>query len=143
MRRTYVWDSHANALVEVFKKKPEPNSANLLTDIEPFMNPDGAFIKSRSHWRQHLKATDCVEMGHSDMKASQDAWTRKKQSHQNKLRNSEQFVKEHTGPGEIRESRRSNLGVEMANKLYNRPTPGRKEMIQLTMETMKGMRQRD
>ena len=142
MRRTYVWDSDAKEMVEVLKQQAEHNSANLLTDLEPFTNPDGAFIKSRSHWRQHLKATDCVEMGHSDIKSSQDDWARKKQLHENKMRNSAQFVKEHTGPGEVREAKRSSLGVEMANKLYNRPTPGRKEMIQLTMETMKGIRQR-
>ena len=34
----------------------------------------------------------------------------------------------------------SNLNVEMANRLHNRPMPERKEMIKLTLDQMKRMR---
>ena len=40
----------------------------ILPDIEEFKDPSGVVISSRSKFRDHLRATDSIEMGHSDIK---------------------------------------------------------------------------
>ena len=40
-------------------------------------------------------------------------------------------------PTEIKEFKRTNLNVEMANRLHGRPPPGRIEMLKMTIEQMK------
>ena len=111
-------------------------------DFEPFQSPDQAVITSRTQWREHLKATDSVEFGHSDMKAQQESWNKRQEQHRERVDRAKQYVKEYDRPQEVREYKRSNLNVEMANKLHGRPTPNRVEMIKLTMETAKEMQKR-
>jgi len=50
-------------------------------------------------------------------------------------------VQEFDRPGApIAPTQRSNLNVEMANRLHNRPPPERKEMIKMTLDQMKRMK---
>ena len=98
-------------------------------------------IEGRAQWREHLKRTDSIEMGHSDVKYAQQEWNKKKAAHNERLRGQVAMVQEFYRPGApIAPMKMSNLNVEMANRLHNRPMPERKEMIKLTLDQMKRMR---
>ena len=113
----------------------------VMNDIEPFRSPDGVMITGRKQWREHLKATDSIEMGHSDVKYAQQEWNRKKEIQRERLKGQVATVQEFDRPGSpIAPMRMSNLNVEMANRLHNRPMPERKEMIKMTLEQMKRMK---
>ena len=43
------------------------SAPSVMADIEPFMSTSGEYITSRAQWREHLKETDCVELGRSDL----------------------------------------------------------------------------
>lgn len=123
---------------------PESDAPMVIPDIEPFRSPDGAFISGRRAWRDHLKATDSVEMGHSDMKASQADWNKRKQAFQSRLSNDAVRKADEYLPraAPIDSRTMTRLSVEMANRLHGRPTPPRKEMIKLTLDVAKRMGRR-
>jgi hypothetical protein len=113
----------------------------VMGDIAPFMSPDGVMITGRSQWRQHLKDTDSIEMGHSDINYAQAEWNKKKAAHAERLKGQVALIQEFDRPGApIAPQRMSQLNVEMANRLHNRPMPERKEMLKMTLEQMKRMR---
>lgn len=141
MKRTYRWDEKQGKMIEVTPQR-SVDVHYVQPDLEPFQSPDQAVITSRTQWREHLKATDSVEFGHSDMKAQQESWNKRQEQHRERVDRAKQYVKEYDRPQEVREYKRSNLNVEMANKLHGRPTPNRVEMIKLTMETAKEMQKR-
>lgn len=141
MKRTYRWDEKQGKMIEVTPQR-SVDVHYVQPDFEPFQSPDQAVITSRTQWREHLKATDSVEFGHSDMKAQQESWNKRQEQHRERVDRAKQYVKEYDRPQEVREYKRSNLNVEMANKLHGRPTPNRVEMIKLTMETAKEMQKR-
>ncbi len=141
MKRTYRWDEKQGKMIEVTPQR-SVDVHYVQPDFEPFQSPDQAVITSRTQWREHLKATDSVEFGHSDMKAQQESWNKRQEQHRERVDRAKQYVKEYDRPQEVREYKRSNLNVEMANKLHGRPTPNRIEMIKLTMETAKEMQKR-
>jgi len=141
MTRTYRWDDKQKMMIEVTPQRTA-DVHYVQPDFEPFQSPDQAVITSRTQWREHLKATDSVEFGHSDMKAQQESWNKRQEQHRERVDRAKQYVKEYDRPQEVRECKRSNLNVEMANKLHGRPTPNRVEMIKLTMETAKEMQKR-
>lgn len=141
MTRTYRWDDKQKMMIEVTPQRTA-DVHYVQPDFEPFQSPDQAVITSRTQWREHLKATDSVEFGHSDMKAQQELWNKRQEQHRERVDRAKQYVKEYDRPQEVREYKRSNLNVEMANKLHGRPTPNRVEMIKLTMETAKEMQKR-
>jgi len=110
-------------------------------DFEPFRSPDGQMIMGKAQWREHLKRTDTIEMGHSDVKYAQAQWNKKKEQHRERLKGQVAMVQEFDRPGAlIAPHRMSGLNVEMANRLHNRPMPERKEMIKMTLEQMKRMK---
>ena len=112
----------------------------IMPDIAPFRSSDGAYISGRSAWREHLKATGTVELGHSDVAAQRNEWNRKRQTFQSRLEMSKEAVREASPPtGEVRPIKRTNLNVEIANRLHNRPAPDRKELIKLTLDLAKRM----
>ena len=123
-------------------QEPAPEVHHIIPDIEPFKSPDGAFIAGRAAWREHLKRTDSIEMGHSDMKAAQQDWAKRKDAHRARLAKAGNTVKEYTQQGEARPVQRTGLAVEMANRMHGRPQPGRKEMIKLTLDIAKRMNNR-
>jgi hypothetical protein len=121
---------------------PAPDSAahHVMGDIEPFQSPDGVYITGRRQWREHLKATDSIEMGHADMKASQEAWAKRKQAHQERLKGAAEHVREHDRPIDTSAPfKRTGLNVEVLNRLHGKPEPARKELIKLTMDIAKRM----
>ena len=140
MRQTWVFPSDGSEPYE--KHLGSPNERySVMGDITPFMSPDGVMIEGRAQWREHLKKTDSIEMGHSDVKYAQEQWNKKKQAQNDRLRGQLQTVQEFDRPSApIAPKRMSNLNVEMANRLHNRPMPERKEMIKLTLDQMKRMR---
>lgn len=144
MRKRWVYGTGGELLAEyhgsecVFFAGDEVNrSTEIMADMPEFQSIDGAVISGRAAWREHLKKTDCIEMGHSDMKASQESWAKRKAAHNDRLRGQLAVSQEFNQPTEIKEFKRSNLNVEMANKLHNRPPPGRIEMLKMTIEQMK------
>ena len=140
MRETWVFPSDGS---EPYEKHLGPVNERYMVmgDIAPFMSPDGVMIEGRAQWREHLKKTDSIEMGHSDVKYAQEQWNKKKQAQNDRLRGQLQTVQEFDRPGApIAPMKMSNLNVEMANRLHNRPMPERKEMIKLTLDQMKRMR---
>jgi hypothetical protein len=117
----------------------------VMPDITPFKSPDGAYITGRRAWREHLKVTNSIEMSHSDVKAAQAQWAKRKEAHKDRLKGSEQCIadaEKYAPKGEVRPYQMSRLNVEMANRLHGRPTPERKEMIKLTLDTAKRMSRR-
>jgi len=140
VRQTWVFPSDGS---EPYEKHLGPLNErySVMGDITPFMSPDGVMIEGRAQWREHLKKTDSIEMGHSDVKYAQEQWNKKKQAQNDRLRGQLQTVQEFDRPSApIAPTRMSNLNVEMANRLHNRPMPERKEMIKLTLDQMKRMR---
>ena len=112
----------------------------VMPDIAPFRSPDGAYISGRAAWREHLKATGCIEMGHSDVAAAQKTWGKRREAFQDRLKGSGDAVREASAPaGEIRPIQRTALNVEIANRLFNRPAPERKELIKLSLDVAKRM----
>ena len=140
MRQTWVFPSDGSEPYE--KHLGPPNERySVMGDIAPFMSPDGVMIEGRAQWREHLKKTDSIEMGHSDVKYAQEQWNKKKQAQNDRLNGQLQTVQEFDRPSApIAPTKMSNLNVEMANRLHNRPMPERKEMIKLTLDQMKRMR---
>lgn len=141
MKRTYRWDEKLGQMIEVTPQRTV-ESHYVQPDFEPFQSPDQAIITSRTQWREHLKSTDSVEFGHSDMKAQQQNWNKRQAAHAERVDRAKQYVKEYDRPQEVRDYRPSNLNVEVANKLHGRPTPNRVEMIKLTLETAREMNRR-
>tara|TARA_R110000868_G_scaffold176513_4_gene414244 strand:- start:373 stop:801 length:429 start_codon:yes stop_codon:yes gene_type:complete len=134
-----VWVYKGDEVYEL-GSQPQPSTHHVMGDIEPFRSPDGAVIMGRRQWREHLKATDSIEMNHADVKSAQENWNKRKQAHAEKLQGSEKTISALTHPiTEVRESRRSDLNVEMANRLHGRPPPDRKTLIKLTLEQAKRM----
>jgi len=112
----------------------------VMGDIDPFQSPDGAYITGRRQWRDHLKATDSIELSHADMKASQENWHRRKSDFRKKLESSANTVREAAEiPVSTRPYDRSRLSTEMLNRLHGKPEPMRKELIKLTLDIAKRM----
>ena len=116
------------------------NSTEIMPDLPEFQSVDGVVISGRAAWREHLKKTDCVEMGHSDMKAAQESWEKRKEAHNARLKGQLAISQKFNQPSETREFKRSNLNVEMANRLHGRPPPERIEMLKMTLDQMKRKR---
>ena len=127
-------------LVEVGKDYvPEPRSSHhVIPDIQPFKSNDGTVIKSRSHWRSHLKATGSIEMGHSDVKYAQAEHAKKKAAQQERLAKAAQYVKT-SSDLPVMEGRvdRPRIAISVANRLHNRPMPDRKTLIRIALEESK------
>lgn len=120
-------------------------SAFVMPDIAPFKSPDGAYITGRRAWREHLKNTDSIEMGHAEVKAAQSEWQKKKAAHRERLKGSEKCIadaEKYMPKGEVKPYQPSRLNVEMANRLHGRPMPERKEMLKLTLDVAKRMAKR-
>lgn len=131
------WIYVAGEAVSLDDYVPAPSAEyHVLPDIESFRCPDGAYITGRKQWREHLKRTDTIEMGHSDVKVAQAQWGKRREAFQKRIR--AVGAAEAPAPsGDIKPIQRSGLNVELANRLHGRPTPERKELIKLTLDLAK------
>lgn len=141
--RRYVWDDAAKAMVEIL---PENRGAvhEVMPDLEAFKSADGAEIGSRAQWREHLKRTDTVELGHSDIGAMKSNWDKRKQANAERVARGAKFVQNRSGE-EINHDRPrevSRLTRELANRLDGRPTPERKMLIKLSLDVARSLRGR-
>lgn len=114
---------------------------HVIPDLQEFRNTDGTMIGGRSQWREHLKRTGSVEMGHSDMKAAQANWDNRKDKFQSRLKR-DTGVHEAQAPSEITEHQYSRINAEVRNRLDGRPEPDRKTLIKLTLETARDLARR-
>ena len=140
MRRTYAWRN--GQLVEL---TPQEIAAlpQVMDDVPDFRSPDGARIRGRAQWREHLKRTGTVEMGHSDLKIAQENWQKKRAAFAEKTSQISHDVRPVEPPdGEIRERRSTEVDKALANRLYNRPMPGRKLLVKLALETAREIAKR-
>ena len=100
MKRTWVYPVDGS---EPYEATPGAYRGETITtvmgDIEPFRSPDGVMITGRKQWREHLKATDSIEMGHSDVKYAQQEWNRKKEIQRERLKGQVATVQEFDRPG--------------------------------------------
>ncbi len=135
MRRRFI--QLDGELVEVGSDyAPTPRDGHyVIPDINPFVSNDGTPIKGRAHWRDHLKATGGVELGHSDVKAMQSQHAKKKSAHQERLNKAHQFVRANSDV-RVTEAKvdRSRIAVDVANRLHGRPMPERKTLIRIALE---------
>jgi hypothetical protein len=140
MKRTYAW--REGKLVELTPAEID-RIPNVQDDVPEFRSPDGVRISGRAQWKEHLKRTGTVEMGHSDMKSRQAQWEKRRSAFQAKVQSGGEHVKEVVPPTDsIERSTPTQISVEMANRLYNRPMPDRKTMIKLTLETAREIAKR-
>ncbi len=129
MKRTFAYRD--GKMVELTPSQVEA-VPQIMDDVKEFRSPDGAYIGGRAQWREHLKRTDSVEMGHSDIKAAQVNWQKKRAAFQLKVNTP--AGKPVEMPQEIRETERSRVTSEVMNRLDGRPAPDRKTLIKMAME---------
>lgn len=110
-------------------------------DLEEFRSTDGAWISGKRQWREHLKMTNAVELGHADLAAAKEKWESRKSSHAARIKGG-QVVDPGPLPEHIPESPRSRVNAEVANRLYNRPAPDRKTLLKITLETARDLARR-
>lgn len=131
MTRHYVWNTEKNKFVE--RVRTASKAPMVQADLADFVSPDGSTISGRARWREHLKRTEAVEMGHSDIKAMEDQWQRRKSEFGERLRGP--GVREAAPPEEaIGPAERSRVSAEIANRLHNRPAPDRTVLIKMALE---------
>lgn len=131
MIRKYVWDG--KAFVE--KQRSVERHHYVMGDIAEY--------GGRAKFREHLKRTGTMEMGHSDLRAAQEKWNSRKADHQAKVKLAQKYnVKPTEMPQEPPRQESSMLAREMANRLHGRPEPDRKTLIKLTLETARMLRGR-
>lgn len=116
------------------------DAAYVLPDMQPFRSNDGAFINGRRQWREHLRANELVELGHSDIKAGQEAWSKRKAIHRERVERASKLARTEHVESEFSVKQRSRVGVEVANRLHGRPTPTRRELIRLTLDVARKVR---
>lgn len=133
MKRTFVY--RHGQFVELTPSQSEA-LPQVMPDVKEFQSPDGTRIKGRRQWREHLKRTGSVEMGHADIRSAQEQWLKRKEAFHLKVANTE-GVKEVEAPDEIRPMERSRVQAEVLNRLDKRPAPDRKTLIKLGLEMVR------
>lgn len=134
MRRRFV--QVQGELVEVDSAYRPIERHEVMPDFQPFIANDGTVIKGRRQWREHLRNTDGVEMGHGDIKRQTDNWNRRQAAHREKLARHENVVKDATPvvAQNFDPTPRSRLSAEVANRLHGKPPPTRREVLNLAIE---------
>lgn len=140
MKQTFAWRD--GQLVEITPENLETRAPSVMADIQGFRSPDGKWIEGRTEWREHLNVTGTIEMGHSDIQAQSEKWNQKKAKHQERLNRNTGDVRPAEMRSDDRPVDRSRVTTEMLNRLDGRPTPDRKTLIKLTLETARDLRRR-
>lgn len=144
MRATHRYIVLPEGLMEVPTRSAGSDHHYVQPDFTPFKSPDGQYITGRTHWRDHLKQTGSIEMGHTDIQGQREEWKSRRGKFQEKVALGEKIAPEHHGPLSSPDQQRilPALYREMAQKLDGRPMPDRKTMIQLTIETGRELNRR-
>ncbi len=134
MRRTYAWRD--GKLVELTTAQVD-ELPYVQDDIKEFRNTDGTQIRGKAQWREHLKQTGTIELGHSDIAIAQEKWGKKRAAFQDRIAKAKGLVMAVDAPsGEIRErGDRTRVNAEVMNRLDGRPAPERRELIKIALET--------
>lgn len=140
MKRT--WIVTKNGLVP--KERKDPSAHEVMPDLEPFRSPDGAHFSSRTQWREHLRQTDTIELGHSDIAYQREQWGSRKAKFAEKVALGQKYAPESHGPLPSPDAARqfTALSRELAHKLDGRPMPDRTTMIKLSLDTQKELQRR-
>ncbi len=132
MRRSYAWRN--GQLVEITPDELEA-LPQIMPDVKEFKSSDGAMIGGRAQWREHLKRTGTREAGQNEIRNLEEKWNKRRAEFQQKVGSQPEHVRETEAPVvEARQTEPTRLDSEMKNRLYNRPTPDRKTLIQLTIQ---------
>ncbi len=136
----YIWDGTEF----VPKERIDHGLHHVQGDIEEFRSTDGALISGRRQWREHLKATGNIEMGQEDVKRQYERWQSKRSTFQDRIRQPERSGVSQSNTDVVRapDLQASQIQKEVANRLDGRPTPDRKMLIKLTLETARMLRGR-
>lgn len=139
MKTTYIW----NGKKFVEKKREVKKDVHFVQpDLTEFRNNDGAHIGGRRQYREHLKATNTVELGKSDMVSMRENWSKRKEKFQERLSNPRGKSQDIQPQGETRVLDGGRIQREVANRLHNRPAPDRKTLIQITLQTARDLQRR-
>jgi hypothetical protein len=120
----------------VEREQVTTRSFEVMPDFQPFVSNDGKVIEGRRQWREHLKQTGGLEMGHGDIKKQTEAWKNRQAAHQAKLAKAQSTVADATAnvSHNFDPAPRSRLSAEVANRLHGKTPPTRRELINLAVE---------
>jgi hypothetical protein len=121
-------------LVEVDNAYQPIERHQVMPDFQPFIANDGTLIKGRRQWREHLKQTGGLEMGHADIQAGTQAFQRRKAQFHQKVREGEKYIAPATFKPDAKPEAPSRLSIEVANRLHGKERPSRRELVQLAVE---------
>ena len=138
-KRSYVWRD--NQLIEI---TPEEIQAlpQVMDDVQDFTSTDGANISGRRQWREHLKRTGSREMGHADLRNAQENWQKRRASFAERVNRDPGVRPVEAQVVDAKPEERSRLNSEIQNKLYNRPSPDRKTLVQLVLREARELAKR-
>jgi hypothetical protein len=127
-----------NETIQKFVPKERQSNA------APYVQPDIEEYGGRVRFREHLKRTNTVELGHSDMVSAHEKWQGRRSAFQDRIRAADNRT---VRPVEANvttapDYQMTRLNAEMANRLDGRPMPERKELLKLTLETARRMNRR-
>ncbi len=133
MKRTYAFRN--GKFVEITPEETK-RVFNVQGDLKEFRSSDGKYIGGKRQWRDHLKRTGTIELGHSDIAASKSKWEKRKAAFAESLAKAPK-----SGVREVEREvintpdyERSRLNAEVRNRLEGRPAPSRTELLKLTMD---------
>ena len=132
MKKSYIWKDGQFVDKDLLRKDV---MTELMPDLDEWRDPSGNRIRGRAQWREHLKRTESIEMGHLDILSAQTKWEQRQKAHQERLERGKDVVRPVMPSDEIRPLEPSRVSKEMANRLDGRPVPDRKTLIKLTLET--------
>lgn len=143
MKRTFAWRD--GKCVEI--TPPHVQELHYVQpDIAEFRSTDGKIISGRADWREHLKQTGAIEMGHSDIRESQERWRRRQAAAAEKASRRTEGVRPAPDPPPIDNERahyeRTQLNKEVRNHLDGRPTPDLKTLLKITIEAARALDRR-
>lgn len=134
MKRTWVFDKDGKS--REITRKPEANKS-------AYVQPDFEEWGGKRKWREHLKRTGAMELGHSDVKVATEKWNKRKAAFAEKLAKAPKEVHPVDAPVlDAPDYQRTRLNAEVRNRLEGRPEPSRIELIKITMEQARDLARR-
>lgn len=108
-------------------------------DLKPWRDTSGKVIEGRRQWREHLKATDTIELDHAAMQEMQSKWEKRKQAAAEKTKKlADTVIGTWQEPEPIPEGKPAlRLWCKVAERLEHRPTPPRKVLIKIILEELR------